>query len=261
MTRLAFAGDRQVAVDCLRFLLDNDVEPLALLVPSAKRASHATALQDMSGLAAEFVLRGTEFREPAGIELLQSLDLDYIIGVHFPYVVPGAVLEVPRIGVTNLHPALLPFNRGWHTPSWAILDQTPIGATLHFMDEGLDTGDIVAQVELPIEPDDTADRLYHRLLRLEVKLFAEAWPLLASGDPPRTPQPGDVGTRHDRSELGSDTVQRLDLAETTEVGKLIRRLRALTTNDLAEAAYFEADGRRYMVQIEITPDQEDERPV
>jgi methionyl-tRNA formyltransferase len=259
VTRLAFAGDRQVAVDCLRFLLDNDVEPLALLIPSAKRATHAAALEEMSELAAEFVLIGTEFREPAGIELLRSLDLDYVVGVHFPYVVPRAVLEVPRIGVTNLHPALLPFNRGWHTPSWAILDQTPIGATLHFMDEGLDTGDIVAQIQLEIEPDDTADQLYQRLLRLEVKLFADAWPLLASGDPPRIPQADDTGTRHDRSELGSDAVRRLELDEMTEVGKLIRRLRALTTNDLAEAAYFEEGGRRYMVQIEITPDQEVKR--
>ncbi|MGA7095975.1 MAG: hypothetical protein WB245_00240, partial [Acidimicrobiia bacterium] len=94
-----------------------------------------------------------------------------------------------------------------------------------------------------------------------VRLFADAWPLLASGDPPRTPQPDDAGTRHDRSELGSDSVRRLELAETTEVGKLIRRLRALTTNDLAEAAYFDEGGRRYLVQIEITPDQDEDRTV
>lgn len=254
-SRLAFAGDRQVAVDCLAFLLDNGVEPLALLVSSDKRQSHAAALREMSQLSPQHVLTGTEFRQPEGVELLKSMNLDYIIGIHFPYVFPNELLEVPRIGVLNLHPALLPFNRGWHTPSWAILDGTPIGATLHFMDEKVDTGDIVAQAQLEVLPGDTANTLYQRLLRLEVDLFAASWPLLASGDPPHTRQSIEEGTSHDRSELGTDGIRRLNMTETTEVGQLLRRLRALTTNDISEAAYFEEDGGRYLVRVEIVPDE------
>ena len=238
---------------CLEFLLEQGVRPEVLMIPS-DISDYESRLQRMSGLPADRVLVGKQFREPASLELLRSLDLDYMIGVHFPYIIPDSVLEIPRIGVLNLHPALLPFNRGWHTPSWAILDETPIGATLHFMDTGIDTGDIVAQAELEIRPEDTAHTLYVRLLELEVELFEEAWPLLASGDPPRRPQSPDDGTNHNRADLSAASIQRLDLEKSVAVKDLFRTLRALTTNDLREAAYFENDGRRYRVQITITPD-------
>ncbi|MEX1124457.1 MAG: formyltransferase family protein, partial [Acidimicrobiia bacterium] len=202
------------------------------------------------------VLVGGQFRESGGIDLLRSLDLDYIVGVHFPYIVPETVLEIPRVGVINLHPALLPHNRGWHTPSWGILDETPIGATLHFMDSGLDTGDIVAQAGLEIRPEDTAHTLYGRLLELEVELFRSAWPMLASGDPPRQTQSPEEGSNHNRADLASDSIRRLDLKATAPVKDILRRLRALTTNHVEEAAYFEMNGRRYRVQVSITPEVE-----
>jgi methionyl-tRNA formyltransferase len=254
MTRIAFAGDRHLAVNCLAIVLAAGVQPEALLVPTPDRATHADVLREMTGLDSDRVLVGTEFRDSAGIDLLRSLDLDYVVGVHFPYIVPDPVLEIPRVGVLNLHPALLPYNRGWHTPSWAILDETPIGATLHFMDRGLDTGDIVAQAALEIRPEDTAHTLYARLLQLEVELFREAWPLLATGSPPRRAQSPDEGTSHRRSDLASDSIRRLDLEESARLDDTIRTLRALTTNDVEEAAYFEVDGRRYRVQVTITPE-------
>jgi methionyl-tRNA formyltransferase len=257
VTRFAFAGDRILAVRCLEFLIGSGEPPAALMVSSPERASHARELIDISGLDQDRVLVGREFREQHGVELLDSLDLDYIIGIHFPYIIPEEVLEVPRIGVVNLHPALLPYNRGWHTANWALLDQTPIGATLHFMDRTLDTGDIISQVELKVEPEDTAHTLHARLLDLEFEVFKEAWPLLASGFPPRRAQSSDAGTSHNRADLFDPSVSRLDLEESVPVGELLRRLRALTTNDLGEAAYFDVDGRRYRVQITITPDQAD----
>ncbi len=189
--------------------------------------------------------------------MMRDLDLDYIVGVHFPYIIPDEVLAIPRVGVTNLHPSLLPFNRGWHTPSWAILDETPAGVTLHFMDSGLDTGDIVAQVELEVRPYDTANSLYARLLDLEVSLFRESWPLLAGGDPPRRPQSKDAGTNHNRADLGTDAVRRIDLDSAEPTADILRRLRALTTNDPGEAAYFEHDGKRYRVQVTVAPDEAD----
>ena len=254
MTRYAYAGDRQVAVDCLAFLTRSGARPDALMVSAADRATHSEALRELAGLEEDRVLVGSQFREPKGIDLLKSLDLDYIIGVHFPYIVPDAVLEVPRIGVVNLHPALLPFNRGWHTPSWAILDGTPIGATLHFMDSGIDTGDIVAQTPVEVRPEDTAHSLYRRLLEAEVELFEEAWPLLDSGDPPRRAQSLGEGTSHSRSDLADEAIRRLDLEASTPVGEVIRTIRALTTNDISEAAYFEVDGHRYRVQVSIIPE-------
>lgn len=256
--RYVFAGDRAIAVRVLEWLVKQRGErPLALLVSDPSRASHADALRALCPwLPDERVLAGKDFRTPAGLKLLRSLDVDYVVGVHFPYIVPPEVLELPRIGVLNLHPAALPWNRGWHTPSWAILDGTPAGATLHFMDAGLDTGDIVRQETIDVSPADTAHTLYGRILDLELDVFRAAWPDLAARRAVRIPQPAGTGSEHRRNDLMSDQVRRIDLAAPTTADALLRRLRALTTSDASEAAWFEADGRRYAVRVEITPHDE-----
>jgi methionyl-tRNA formyltransferase len=250
--RIVFAGDREISVWVLEYLLEQGVRPLALLVPDSDRASHADKLAGMCPfLDREKIIRGSGFRVPAAVSLLRDLEPDYIVCVHFPYIVPEAVLAIPRGGVLNLHPAFLPYNRGWHTPSWAIWEQTPIGATLHFMDTGVDTGDIVHQAELPVSPGDTAHTLYEKLLKLEMEVFAEAWPRLGSGIVERKAQQPAKGSFHARQDLFQDAVQRIDLDEETKAGDLIRKLRALTTNRRAEAAYFEEGGKRFRIQVTI----------
>jgi methionyl-tRNA formyltransferase len=250
--RFAFAGDRDIAVRVLDHLLACGARPLALLVSDPGRASHAEELiSRCAHLDPAMVFRGREFREAGCISALRELDLDLILAIHFPYLVPEEVLEIPRIGILNLHPAYLPYNRGWHTPSWAILEETPIGATLHFMDRGVDSGDIVHQQRLAVTPGDTANTLYTRLKDLEFEVFREAWPLLASGKHSRTAQPPDAGTSHRRADLFDPAVQRIDPDETVRAEELLRRLRALTTNRTDEAAYYEMNGTRYRIQVTI----------
>lgn len=250
--RLAFAGDRQIAVRVLQFLGEQGVEPLALLVPDGDRASHAQALRDLCpSLPEAHVLYGTNFRSAEGVALLSSLRLDFIVGVHFPYVVPAPVLRVCRRGFLNLHPAYLPYNRGWHTPSWSILDGGPAGATVHLMDTGIDTGDVIHQKQLTVSPADTAHALYQRLMDLEFSVFVEAWPDIAADRIVRRPQNPQSGSQHQKADLLTDAVRKINLKEQTTAEALLRRLRALTTNKPEEAAWFESGGQRYRVRVEI----------
>jgi methionyl-tRNA formyltransferase len=253
MIKVVYAGDREISVKILEFMITKGCLPCALLVPEEKRATHDKELIMLChNLDKDMILRGSKFREKEGMTLLERLKPDYIIGIHFPYIVPEAVLKIPVEGVLNLHPAYLPFNRGWHTPSWAILGGTPYGATLHFMDEGIDSGDIVQQKEISISPDDTADKLYKKVLELEIELFKEAWPLLATKNYKRHPQKKDSGTVHIKSDLS--LMQQIDQDEMIRAGDLIRKLRALTTNNIYEAAYFQKDNKRYRIQINIIED-------
>jgi methionyl-tRNA formyltransferase len=250
--RIAFAGDRDIAVWVLDFVLSQGVSPLALMVPDEARASHVHELRDRcKHLSENNILVGTSFRTPAGIEKLRALELDYILGIHFPYLVPKEVLSVSKHGILNLHPAYLPFNRGWHTPTWVILQGTPAGATLHFMDSGIDTGDIIHQKQLHVAEDDTADTLYKRLKKLELEVFQEAWPQLITCNFSRTPQKSNDEAYHKCKDLFQGQVQRVNLDEPTTARQLINRLRALTTNRIDEAAYFEVDGERFRVQLVI----------
>ncbi len=250
--RVVYAGDRDISVWVLEFILSQGVKPAALLVPTADKATHAEELIKLcSHLEQRFILRGTIFRESTGINTLESLKPDYIICVHFPYSMPESVLNIPRIGVLNLHPSFLPYNRGWHTATWAILEGTPYGATLHFMAGELDAGDIIHQKTLEILPEDTADSLYQRVKQLELEVFREAWPSLLTGCPARRPQDPTRATFHRRKDLFSPEVQEINLDEMVRAGDLIKCLRALTTNRIDEACYFRLNGKRYRVQVRI----------
>jgi methionyl-tRNA formyltransferase len=252
--RIAFAGDRPLAVRVLDYLIDEaGVRLVALLLPSEGRASHdAELLGRCPDLGREQIFRGRSFAQQQAVDLLDSLNLDFLISVHFPHLFPVSVLRLPRRGCLNVHPALLPHNRGWHTASWALLEDTPLGATVHFMDEGVDTGDIVHQVPVPIGPGDTAETLYPRVFDAEFRAFQEAWPSIVEGSHERRPQSADEGSAHQRDDLAKKGKQRLHLDEELTVEELLRRLRAFTTSRPDEACYYEVDGRRYRVRVSIT---------
>ena len=259
LPRVVFAGDREIAVRVLRLIKQQGVMPLALLLVEQARASHRDDLWWLCyELREDYFLEGTAFRSEAGLKLLKELAPDYIICVHFPYIFPPEVLSIPKVGVLNLHPAYLPWNRGWHTPTWAIREGTPYGATLHFMSEEVDAGDIIHQKRVRILPDDTADRLYKRVMKLEYEVFKEAWPSIADGTFTRKPQDLSAGTFHRKEDI--KTIQRLDLDEVSKAEDVIRRLRALTTNDIEEAAYFEVNGKKHRVQIKF-PEKEKQNPL
>ena len=255
--RIAFAGDRDISVKILKFTLKSGVKPLSLLVSDKNRQTHARELLQMcsSFINNDYIFEGSSFRKKKSISMLQQLSLDYIICIHFPYIVPKEILSIPKHGVINLHPAYLPYNRGWHTPTWAILEDTPIGATLHYMDEGIDTGDIIHQKKMDIASGDTADSLYKKLKGLEFEVFKDAWQSLVDGVPTRMHQEPCLGTVHKKGDLFQDKIQKIDLGSFIKAEDLIRQLRALTTNDLNEAAYYDLGKKRYRIQVNIAEEE------
>jgi methionyl-tRNA formyltransferase len=122
------------------------------------------------------------------------------------------------------------------------------------MNEDLDSGDVVYQEQIAVDPSDTAHTLYLKLKELEAAVFAEGWRRIRAGCFDRRAQAESRATRHRRRDLFEPAVQRIDLDEIVRAEDLLRRLRALTTNRVDEAAYFEADNRRYRVQLTITPE-------
>lgn len=255
--RIAFAGDRDVAVNVLDLLLAGGDHPAALILSDEDRASHDDALVELckgAGISPH-VLRARQLNSAASMEILHRMDLDYILCVHFPYMIRRPVLNLPKYGVLNLHPAYLPYNRGWHTPTWAILDGTPAGASLHYMSPSVDAGDVVYQEQIAVDPADTADSLYQHLKALEVRVFREGWQRIREGRSEGVPQADRQATTHRRQDLFDPAVQRIDLDAVVPAGDLLRRLRALTTSRAEEAAYFEIGERRYRVQVTITPER------
>ncbi len=246
--RFAFAGDRQISVNILKFLLELGYEPKALLLSKGKKQSHANKLKSLVQIEDNLIFEGKEFKSNENIEQLKALDLDYIFGIHFPYIIPTELLKIPKIGFLNLHPAYLPYNKGWNTPSWAIIDGTPYGATLHFMSEKLDEGDIIHQKRLLVKKSDTANSLYQQVLDLEEEVFKEAIEQLVSLKLNRKKQTKQ-GTSYVKNDL--QRMQEVNLNEKIKVTDFLDRLRGLSTNNKEEAAFFFENGKKIGMKIEF----------
>ncbi|SFM56843.1 methionyl-tRNA formyltransferase [Methanolobus profundi] len=95
---------------------------------------------------------------------LKNEDVDLIIVCGYKYIIPREIFSLPKSGAINIHPSMLPKYRGQHVINWAIVNgETKTGVTVHFVDDDLDTGDIIAQRSVPIYFDDTAKQLHDRI--------------------------------------------------------------------------------------------------
>jgi methionyl-tRNA formyltransferase len=108
-------------------------------------------------------------------------------------IIKPQILEIPHLATVNAHPGLLPILRGSASVGWALYKDLPQGATAHFIDPGIDTGDIIVKRELPVYHHDTYESLNYRIARLSAELMAEALKLIESGSPPRIPQDTSIG--------------------------------------------------------------------
>lgn len=137
-------------------------------------------------------------REPAAIDLVRVGRPDLIIVVAYGQILPKAVLEIPPRGCVNLHASLLPRWRGAAPIQYAILHgDNETGVTTMFMDEHMDTGDIILQRAEPIRSDDTSATLHDRLAKLGAALLVETVAQISSGCASRTKQ-GETRATHAR---------------------------------------------------------------
>jgi methionyl-tRNA formyltransferase len=246
--KFVFAGDRQISVNILKWIIDRGYTPSALMVSTGKNESHADELIKISNLSEDKLFIGNSFSAPESIVILNSLQVDYFIGIHFPYIISSEVLNIPKIGFLNLHPAYLPYNKGWNTPSWAILDGSLYGATLHFMSEELDEGDIINQKELEIESYDTANTLYAKVLKLEEEVFYESFESIINFKICRLKQQ-IKGSCYKKNDL--QQVREFNLDDNIKVKDFLDKIRALTTNNINEIAYFKENENKIGVKIEF----------
>ena len=183
------------------------------------------------------------------LESIKNIQPDYIISCGYRYIVPEKILAIPTEGCLNLHPSLLPFNRGANPDVWSIVDDTPAGVTLHYMDPGVDTGNIIAQQTVEKNFSDTGKTLQNRLEDAQVELFQSAWPKVVTGEVESEPQEQNAGTYHRSDEF--EELCKLDPDETVQVKQFVDRHRALTYPPYNNAT-LEVDGETYHIEIEVT---------
>lgn len=129
-------------------------------------------------------------------------DFDFLISYGYRHILKKELLDVFRNSdgyidkAINLHISFLPWNRGADPNLWSHVKETPKGVTIHYMDEGLDTGDIIAQEEVEFDRQtDTLGTSYNKLQIAIQKLFKDNWQLIKTGQCPRNKQQG-IGSYH-----------------------------------------------------------------
>lgn len=123
------------------------------------------------------------------IQKLQRVDPDVLLLVAYGQILGEKILTLPNIGPVNLHGSLLPKLRGPAPINWAIINgQKRTGVTTIFMDQGVDTGDILLQKEVPINEDDTAGTLHDRLAKIGADLVIDTLEGLEKKDLKPKPQ-------------------------------------------------------------------------
>lgn len=142
--------------------------------------------------------------EPIGPEWFQEFNLQHLVSHGYRHILRTATLNSVPGAAVNLHISLLPWNRGADPNLWSFVEKSPKGVTIHYIDAGVDTGDIIAQRELFFDPhQETLASSYHQLQSAILELFKRHWPQIKAGTCPREPQPcgGSSHRLRDKSSL------------------------------------------------------------
>jgi methionyl-tRNA formyltransferase len=152
------------------------------------------------------VRQPSTLRDPAALSDLASLRPQLIVVVAYGQILRQEVLDIPPRGVLNVHPSLLPHHRGASPiPATILAGDDTTGITVMLMDPGLDSGPILAQASMPIEPSDTAGSLSEKLSSLAAGLLGDTLPRWLNGDIQPQPQDDSRATKTPllRKELGA----------------------------------------------------------
>lgn len=193
--RIIFIGTGQIGVPTLRMLLESrEHHVLACVTQPDKPAGRH---QEMQGSPIKLlawqhhvpIFQPLKIRDGSAIEQLRYQRADAIVVMAYGQILPGEVLRMPPLGCLNLHVSLLPRHRG-AAPIQAAIEagDRESGITVMYMNEGVDTGDILLTKSLRIGRRETAGTLHDRLSALAPVALAEALTLLKQGRAPRVPQ-------------------------------------------------------------------------
>ena len=211
--RIVFIGTGEIGVPTLQSLLKSEHEIVGVVTQPDKPVGRAQLVEAPpikkavgSGAPSASpartvralpipVLQPARIKDRQAIKEIRALKPDVIVVIAYGQILPRDVLEIPKIASLNLHASLLPRWRGAAPIQAAIAEgDRKTGITVMYIDEGLDTGDILLQRTIDIVPAETGGSLHDRLAKVAPEALLESLELLAKGGAPRIPQNNALAT-------------------------------------------------------------------
>lgn len=198
--RIVFMGTPEFSVPPLEYLIKSEYQVVGVYTQPDKPTGRGRTLEQLpvKRVALQHGLelfQPVRLRNPDEVARLAALKPDLILVAAFGQILPQSVLDIPKFGCLNIHPSLLPEYRGaTPIPAAILAGDKETGVTIMLMDAGMDTGPIISQIIVGIEPDDTTESLTTRLAQAGVRLLGEALPLWFEGSLKPQPQDGSKAT-------------------------------------------------------------------
>ena len=200
--RVVFMGTPDFAVGTLEALIAEGHEIRAVVTQPDKPQGRGKTLMPTPvkevALKHEIpVLQPVKVREPEFVEQLRTMEPDVIVVAAFGQIISRDLLELPKYGCINVHASLLPAYRGAAPIQWAVINgDRESGVTIMRMNEGLDTGDMIDKVVVPLAEDETGGSLFEKLSHAGARLCVKVLEDLESGRAVCTPQPEESTTAY-----------------------------------------------------------------
>jgi len=192
--RIVFFGTPSFALPPLEALTQGSDEVVAVVTQPDRekgrgRKMIASPVKEVALQKGLSILQPEKVKEVSFQEKLKGFGADLFVVAAYGQILPKTVLSLPKYGAVNIHASLLPNYRGSAPIAWAILNgEKKTGITTMLMDEGMDTGDILLQSEIPIHEDETTETLHDRLASLGAQLLSETLEKMKKGEIHPAPQ-------------------------------------------------------------------------
>jgi methionyl-tRNA formyltransferase len=251
--RIIYCANNFVGWEILSWLKEREENIVGLVVHAPEKQTFGEEISSVFNFPDDKIFYGNSLDERKTINAIRNLKPDIAISVYFGYIFKKPFLKLFPKGCINLHPALLPYNRGAYPNVWSIIEGTPAGATLHYINEGIDSGDIISQKQIAVNIIDTGETLYHRLESASIELFKETWPEILAENIQPVSQNIHEGTSHKINDV--DKIDEIDLNRNYNAGELINILRARTFPPY-KGAYIIQNQKKIYVNIQLSDDHE-----
>jgi methionyl-tRNA formyltransferase len=188
--RIILIGQAAFAEKSLEKLLDKGEEVVAVYCPPDAPGGKLDPVKQKALQLKIPVRQHKTLKAPVVKDEFVGFNADLAILAFVTQIVPPPVFSAPRLGSICFHPSMLPKYRGASAINWALINgETKTGLTLFWVDQGIDTGPVLLQKEVLVDPDDTTGSLYfNKIFPLGVEAIGEGVDLIKTGNPPRTIQ-------------------------------------------------------------------------
>ena len=224
--KIVFMGTPDIAVGCLQKIIDGKHEILGVVTQPDKPIGRGKkiGMPPVKELALKYdipVYQPIKARDKEFVKVLKNLNPDLIVVVAFGQILSKEILDIPRLGCVNVHVSLLPKYRGAAPINWVIINgEKKTGVTTMYMDEGLDTGDMILTCEFELNDEITAGELHDIMKEKGALLLKETIDLIDKGKAPRISQNHEEFTY---APIMSKTLGQIDFSKSAkDVHNLVR---------------------------------------